>query len=186
MNVGKIFEKNFKEAVKIAKEGQIFIYRIKDTDSSYHHTDTSKYTSKNICDFFMYYEGILYALELKSTAYNSFTFELDKNKPRKMIDAYQIDKLSEISCFCGVMPGFIFNFRNEEKGEEDTYFMRIEDFNTFVQNNTKKSINKSDIVVYGGIPVVSIKKRKYFTYDIDKMLDDIRTEFLEKECEGND
>lgn len=185
MNVGKIFENNFREAVKRAKNGEVFIYRIKDTDSSYHHTETSRYTSKNICDFFMYYEGILYALELKSTAYNSFTFELDKNKPRKMIDVHQIDKLSEISHFRGIMSGFLFNFRNEEKEEEDTYFMRIEDFNAFIQNNTKKSINKSDIVVYGGIPVTSIKKRKYFTYDIDKMLDDIQTEFIEKERERN-
>ena len=180
MNVGKIFENNFREAVKSAKNGEIFIYRIKDTDSSYKHTDTSRYTTKNICDFFMYYKGILYALELKSTSYKSFSFELDKNKPRKMIDVYQIEKLRELTKFKGIVPGFVFNFRNEEESNEDTYFMRIEDFSEFVNNNEKKSINKSDIVVYGGIPIESKKKRKNFTYNIDKMINDIENEFINK------
>jgi penicillin-binding protein-related factor A (putative recombinase) len=74
-NMGKKFEENFKLAVQQAKEGQIFIYRIKDTDTSYNHTDTSRYTHDNLCDYFMFYDGILYALELKSTCYKSIGFE---------------------------------------------------------------------------------------------------------------
>ena len=178
MNVGKIFEKNFKEAVKAAKEGQIFIYRIKDTDSSYNHTATSKYTNENLCDYFMFYEGVLYALELKTTCYSSISFETGENKTRKMIGWHQIKGLTNLTSYKGIISGFVFNFRNE--GEEDTFFMRIEDFNKFTKESDKKSINKSDIVVYGGIPIESRKKRVNFTYNIDRMIEDIKKDFLNK------
>ena len=59
--------------------------------------------------------------------------------------------------------------------------MRIEDFNEFVANTDKKSINAGDIVVYGGIPIETTKKRKWFTYNIDKMIEDIKEEFLREE-----
>ena len=183
MNVGKIFERNFKEAVKIAKEGQIFIYRIKDTDSSYNHTATSKYTNENLCDYFMFYEGDLYALELKTTCYSSISFETEDNNSRRMIGLHQIKGLTKLVSYQGIIAGFVFNFRNEEKEEEETFFMRIEDFNKFTKESGKKSINKSDIVVYGGIPIESRKKRVNFTYNIERMIKDIKKNFLCKEGE---
>lgn len=180
-NMGKKFEQNFKTAVEQAKDGKIFIYRIKDTDTSYHHTETSKYTHENLCDYFMFYEGVLYALELKSTCYKSIGFELDKKKPQKMIKAHQIEGLAKLIPYENIIAGFIFNFRDEEREDEQTYFMRIEDFNEFVVNTDKKSINAGDIVTYGGIPVENEKKRKWFTYNVSKMIDDIKEEFIDKE-----
>ena len=179
-NMGKIFESNFKTAVQKAKEGEIFIYRIKDTDTSYNHTETSKYTHNNLCDYFMYYNGILYALELKSTCYKSIGFELDPKKPQKMIKSHQIEGLTKLIPYEGIVAGFVFNFRDEDRGDEQTYFMRIEDFNEFVYNTDKKSINAGDIVIYGGILVENTKQRKWFTYNVDKMIEDIKEEFLEK------
>ena len=61
INMGKKFEENFKTAVLQAKDEQVFIYRIKDTDTSYNHTETSKYTHNNLCDYFMYYNADLIA-----------------------------------------------------------------------------------------------------------------------------
>ena len=180
-NMGKIFEANFKTAATKAKDGQVFIYRIKDTDSSYNHTETSLYTHKNLCDFFMFYEGILYALELKSTCYKSIGFEADPTKPQKMIKSHQIKGLSGLIPYKNIVAGFLFNFRDEDRELESTYFMRIEDFNEFVANTDKKSISAGDIVIYGGIPVETIKKRKWFTYNIDKMIDDIEKEFVKRE-----
>ena len=178
--MGKKFEENFKTAVLQAKEGQVFIYRIKDTDTSYNHTETSKYTHNNLCDYFMHYNGVLYALELKSTCYKSIGFELDPEKPQKMIKAHQIEDLTKLIPYDGIVAGFVFNFRDEDRGNEQTYFMRIEDFNEFVHNTDKKSINAGDIVVYGGIPIENTKKRKWFTYNVNKMIDDIEEEFLKK------
>lgn len=180
-NMGKIFEKNFKTAVQQAKNEQIFIYRIKDTDTSYNHTEKSKYTHENLCDYFMFYDGVLYALELKSTRYKSIGFELDPEKPQKMIKAHQVEGLTKLIPYENIMGGFIFNFRDEERNHEQTYFMRIEDFNVFASNTDKKSINAGDIVINGGIPIECTKKRKWFTYNIDKMVDDIKEEFLGKE-----
>ena len=180
-NMGKIFESNFKLAAQKAKEGQVFIYRIKDTDSSYNHTDTSKFTTKNLCDYFMHYDGILYALELKSTCYKSIGFEIDPEKPQKMIKAHQIQELTKLIPYKDIIGGFVFNFREEERELEQTYFMRIEDFNEFVANTDKKRINAGDVVVYGGIPIETTKKRKWFTYNVDKMIDDIKEEFLREE-----
>lgn len=179
-NMGKIFEANFKTAVQKAKEGKIFIYRIKDTDSAYNHTATSLYTHDNLCDYFMFCQGVLYALELKSTCYKSIGFELDPQKPQKMIKAHQVNGLTKLIPYENIIGGFVFNFRDEDRDNEQTYFMRIEDFNEFACNTDKKSINAGDIVTYGGIPIESTKKRKWFTYNIDKMIDDIEKDFLRK------
>lgn len=185
-NMGKIFEANFKTAVQKAKDENVFIYRIKDTDSAYNRTTTSQYTHENLCDFFMFYHGVLYALELKSTCYKSIGFELEPKKPQKMIKSHQINGLTKLIPYENIVGGFIFNFRDEDRGNEQTYFMRIEDFNEFAYNTDKKSINTGDIVTYGGIPIESIKKRKWFTYNIDKMIDDIEKYYLGKESGKNE
>ena len=47
----------------------------------------------------------------------------------------------------GVYAGFIFNFRDEEDiNNDDTYYMSIQDFNNFLVERDKKSINKLDVV----------------------------------------
>lgn len=51
-----------------------------------------------------------------------------------------------------------------------TYFMDIKDFYRFLENCDKKSINRLDVVQYGGILIPSKKAIKRCYYDISKIL----------------
>lgn len=169
---GKVFERKFFESVKEAKNGEIFIYRIKDTDSTYNPTETSKFTTSNVCDFFVLWNGVLRALELKSTTYKSISFETDLSVPQtKMIKAHQIKDLNKLSQYKDITSGFLFNFRDEENMTEKVFYMSIQNFNEFAYNTDKKSINATDIVLYGGFPIKAVKRRKWFTYDIERLLE---------------
>ena len=65
--------------------------------------------------------------------------------------------------------------------------MYINDFNNFISNTDKSSINATDIVLNGGIPIEAVCKRKWFGYNIDKMIDDIDKYIISEEKEiGSD
>lgn len=174
INEGKKFEQLFAMAVKKAKQGQVYLHRLRDTDSSYRHTETSKYTKSNECDYFMYYNGLLYALELKSTKYKSIGFELDETKEDKMIKRNQIKSLTKLDWYDGIVAGLVLNFRDESNpANERTYFMYISDFNRFCNSVEKKSINEGDIVQYGGFPIPTTLQRVRCTYDIEQLIDKV-------------
>ena len=94
-NFGKKFEQDFAAEAKRAKEGKIFVHRLKDTDMSYSQRITTYYTPKNICDYFLFFEGRLYALELKMTTYKSISFDRNE-KDKKMIRFHQIQDLTNL------------------------------------------------------------------------------------------
>ena len=86
-----------------------------------------------------------------------------------MIKLNQIDGLSESNKYDRIFAGFVFDFRNTK----NTYWLSIDDFNLFLLESNKKSINERDIIKYKGIKVdKTIKKVKYI-YDIHKLLIEI-------------
>ena len=170
MNDGKIFEKDWKDSAM--KQG-VFILRLNDSSLSWQHEKQSKFTLENPCDFIQFSSGILYALELKSTKYSSISIQTDVSE-NGMIKMHQINSLSNFSLFDGVCAGFILNFRDEEVEENNiTYFLPIKNFNDFLVECGKKSINKKDIVSYGGILIEQNKKRTHYSYNVEKVLSDI-------------
>lgn len=69
---------------------------------------------QNPCDYIIYYDGIMYLLELKTT----------KNKtsiPLSSLTDYQIKELSKRSKEDGIVAGFVINFR--ETTDNLTYFV---------------------------------------------------------------
>lgn len=95
-----------------------------------------------------------------------------------MIQAHQISDLSNAGLIEGIIPVFLFNFRNDEDINDNfTYAMRINDFNDFLVESDKKSINRMDVVQHNGIIVNQKIKRVHYTYDIEKMLDEIVEEY---------
>ena len=174
MNKGKFFEEQFK---KNAISQGIFIHRLRDTNTSF-STMNSKFTHDNPCDFFCFFPiemsgaGLLYALELKSTKYKSISIQT-KPEGQGMIQMSQIKKLIDLSLFRGVKSGFVLNFREENEGRESTYFISIENFSNFLRDTDKASINKADIIMYGGVIIETEKKRTLFRYDIRKFLEEI-------------
>ena len=165
-NKGKKFERNFRDS---AIDQGVLIVRLNDTNLSFipGKEENSRFTADNPCDFILYEKPNIYFLELKSTEYSSISIQRLPTGPKdKMIKAHQINSLTQFSLCDGAICGFIFNFREKDSYEETTYFLNIKDFNTFLCESDKKSINKLDIVQYGGIVLKQVLKRTQYTYNV--------------------
>ena len=170
-NKGKKFERQFKES---AENDGLFVLRLNDTDLSFNGNEHSRFTLKNPYDFLIYNYPNIFCLELKSSCYSSIGIQRSPKEPEKMIKFHQINSLVQASTKEGVYAGFVLNFRDDETLEEETYFLRIKDFCDFLIENDKKSINKTDVKKYNGILVEQKKKRTLYTYNIKKMVEDIK------------
>jgi hypothetical protein len=170
MNDGKIFERQ----IKLSAENQgILICRLNDTDLSWMKNRETRFTAQNPCDFIMYQYPNIFFLELKSTIYNSISIQTDE-KGSGMIKLHQINSLVHMGQYDGSNAGFILNFHQKDSVEETTYYLSIQDFSNFLAENDKKSINKLDIINYGGIILDQTLKRTRYMYNIQKMIEDIR------------
>lgn len=184
-NAGKIFEEYFEKSTP----DYCLVERFKDTAQSYNRT--AKFTTNNPCDYLMFdsLTRTLYFLELKTTKSTSISFDdVRKNKSDgKMIKKHQIEGLTKFAEYEGVEAGFLFNFRDEEKGIERTFYFSIDKFNKFCYNTDKKSINEIDLILNGAIIVMGEKKRVHYYWDIDGMMKTIAEKNAlakEKEKEG--
>lgn len=174
-NLGKVFERNFGSSSK--KDG-FFTYRIKDTDLSFNGNSVSSFTTNNLCDYFIFANienerGNLFCIECKSTGYPSMSIETKpEKKEKKMIKAHQLEGLIEVSLNEGMYGGFVLNFRDDDSGTEETYYMSAKDMSIFLAETHKKSINKIDCKLRG-IKIEQTLKRKYYDYNVKKMIEDI-------------
>lgn len=167
MNVGKIFEKDFKESVP----KDVYFVRMNDAASSFGQ-DSSKvrFSTANPYDFFMVCEKFI-AIELKTTDKPSITVQRDKKEAVKQIKKNQIDGLTNAASFNGVTAGFVLDFRGS-----GTYWLNIKNFNIFLIENDKKSISEKDVIKYNGIAISKTIKRKHYKYDIKEMINNILKE----------
>ena len=110
-NPGKIFETNWK--MRSEKQG-VFCLRLHDSDLSFNPFKDyrSKYTVENPCDFIHFHKGHLFALELKSTKYKSFSIQREESEDSKMIKLHQINSLVNFSLYDGVEAGIYPQLRN--------------------------------------------------------------------------
>lgn len=173
-NEGKIFEQSFQESLE--KEG-LYVFRVKDNPSSFGGQSQSvvRFTLNNPYDFIVYQYPYYYALELKSTKSNAFSFNIwdkkDSNYVKTaMIKKHQIEGLTKAIQYKGVISGFVFNFRNEDSTKQETYFLSINDFNDFIKDTNKKSINKLDVKKYKGTLIEQEIKKVKYNYNISKWL----------------
>lgn len=171
INSGKRFEHQFKLSVP----DYCLLQRLKDTAQSYNNSKGTKFTWDNPCDFFMFdsISHILYCLELKTTKYKSMSFEdiYSDNEQNKMIHKHQILSLLDFSNFENVTAGFIFNFRDEDKEIERTYFQNIKDFDSMCKKIDKASFNEIDLIMNGNaIKITGTKKRVNYQWNLDEFL----------------
>lgn len=171
---GKTFEREFK---KSAENQDLLCVRFNDTDLSYNYGKQkdvkSRFTSTNPADYLIYKYPYVYFIECKSTLGSSISFEIEEGD-KALIHLHQIRDLANVSLYYGVYGLFVFNFRVEKEGEpysEKTYCMDIRDFCKFYSKTDKKSINKFDIIEYGGFEIDAKQRRKLYDYDIKGMLD---------------
>ena len=166
MNEGKIFESYWKKSIP----EDVYYLRIKDSASSFgQDSEKSRFTPKNPYDCFVFYNGFLFPMELKSTEGTSISIQKNKDEKSKMIKLNQIEGLTEANKFNNIISGFIFDFRISS----NTYWISIDNFNNFIENTEKKSINEKDVIKHKGIIISKSKKRTRYIYDINKLLTDI-------------
>lgn len=163
-NKGKIFEIDWKNSIP----SDTYYLRIVDPAVSWGNNEESniRFSPKNPYDAIMYCYPNLFTLELKSTKGTSFSFE----GTSPMIKSNQIKELTRASQHKGIISGFIFNMRKYNK----SWFLYIDDFNRFLENTNKKSINKDDIIEYGGIEVVGEIKRTRCRYYVGEFIERVK------------
>ncbi len=155
-NVGKNFEKQFKDSVP----NDIYYLRLTDSAIGFDvDKSTQRFAPKSPYDVILYKHPTMYALELKSTSGTSISFK--GSSP--MIKGHQIKHLRKASEHCKA--GFIFNFRKTAH----TYFVPIQIFDNITTSEgfNKKSVNEKDI---SNIPEALLIKQKLkkvnFKYDV--------------------
>ena len=173
MNEGKQFEQDLKGSVDTKK---IYFERVKDSASSFGaDSKMTRFTLNNPYDCFCFYNNRFYPIELKSTKGTSFSIQFDKKEKGKMVKLNQIQGLSRAAEYEGVYAGFIFNFRNYniENPTNSTYWFNIKDFNKFLLDTNKKSINEKDMIQYGAIRIANTIKKVHYKYDLTTLLEEI-------------
>lgn len=165
-NVGKRFEADFKKSVP----PYALLYRLPDSAQAFGGNNNLRFSKKNPFDFLMWdsKKHILYALELKTVAGKSISFERKKEEKGE-IHFHQIEGLNKWNNYDGIVCGFIIEFRKIEK----TVFINIEDFNKLISVIPKKSFNFDDLNEYriNYTVVGQAKARTRYTYMIDEFLE---------------
>lgn len=158
-NLGKEFEKQFKESSK-----GLFLLRIPDSAIGFNvQASTQRFAGKTPYDFLLYKRPTLYALELKSTGTTSISFK--GSSP--MIKSHQIKELNRAKSQ-GAKAGFIFNFRKTNH----TYYVPIEVFEAITNfgMSAKSSINENDILdwqmTHDIITIPQRLKKVNYSYDL--------------------
>lgn len=173
INQGKQFEKDFSSSIP----SYCFIHRLKDTAQSYNNSNQTRFTWDNPCDFFIFdsKHRLFYTIECKSTKYKSMSVQLDKNdKSSKMVKYHQIESLTDMSKFDGIVAGFYFNFRDEKNNVERTYFQSITDFNRMMKEINKVSFNEMDLILYNSVKISGERKRIHYKWNIDEFFKNIK------------
>lgn len=176
LNNGKKFENAIGKSA--AKQG-ILYERFKD-NGKFGFGNETRFSSQNPCDCFMFNNGKLFYMELKSTIGTSISFNQpcgEKGNGTYMIKSHQVKSLIERSKYKYVYCGLLLDFADREntKGnviEGGTYYIDINTFVGWTEVINKKSINKNDAELIG-IKVNRDLKKVNYEYDIKTMLDDI-------------
>lgn len=164
-NQGKIFE----EQIKKSTPPYALLYRLPDSAQAFGGSSNLRFSRKNPFDYLLWdsQKHILYALELKTVAGKSITFERNE-KDKSEIHLHQIDGLSKWNMYDGIICGFIIEFRKIEK----TFFLDVDEFKKLADNIDKKSFNYDDLTKYKikYTIIKQIKARTRYTYAIDDFL----------------
>lgn len=158
-NEGKKFELDLKSSIP----DTCWLYRLRDNASSFANGTNTRFTSTNICDYILFDDitKTMFLIECKSTKGTSI--------PLSMIRDNQIKGLKDAGNHM-LVAGFLINFRNDKN---DTYFISINNFSDMINDIKKKSFNIKDLETFGAIKIESTKKRTRYTYNIQKMINEL-------------
>lgn len=161
--------KRFEEDIKNSIPENIFCYRLKDA-GGWSNATNMRFTSSNLCDFIINYNGYLFLLELKSVKDNSMPLgnlgakEITNKKTGiTTIEYPKLDKMIEAGNKDNTMAMYLINFRSSE----ETYLLTAKDFKEIITRTGKKSISLQDINTSNkGEYVRCSKKVSRYRYEI--------------------
>ena len=172
-NEGKIFENSWQSSVP----DTCFIYRLNDNAGSFSGGDNLRFTTSNICDYFMHDDitNTTFCVELKSTKNNTMTywredFDIKGKVQSFMIKKNQIlglQKASKHKIICG----FLLNFRETTN---HTYFVYVNNFISYTSTLNKKSINENDVLNMNPILIEQTLKKVNYKYNVSKFLQETK------------
>ena len=159
-NEGKHFEEDFKKSYP--EYG--FIYRLRDSGSTYGGCKDNglRFSVTNMCDFIGFFKGHLFCMELKSTKNHSL--------PIGNIRKKQIKELLEAESKENVHAMIIINFRNEKMMTNNTYAIPIKNVEKFLAEKKRKSI-PIEWCQEHGIEVRNEIKVKHYKYFVEEFLE---------------
>ena len=158
INLGKMFETDFKES---CKHQSLWVWRIKDCYVTAKAVDANAYIPCQPSDFLVKLNENIYFCELKATEKNYITVEHDK--VRGMIKKSQIDQMKALKAD-GVYCLLFLQFADM------TYAITVENFIKCMEETGKHSINPLDVVQHSGVIVSNCVLRKHRRYDIKQVL----------------
>lgn len=169
LSTGKKFENNWAKSAP----DYALVYRIPDSAQAFGKTSGLRFSRKNPFDYLVWdsQRYRLYALELKTVAGKSISFERDQEDAGE-IHFHQISGLNKWNEYRGIICGFVIEFRVQEL----TIFLEIEQFNTLSRAIEKKSFGIRDLDD-NNIPYFVIPQRKVrvnYRYDMDKFLSEMK------------
>lgn len=154
INRGKQFEDRIRKQFENVPD--TFCLRLYDVTMGYSNIN-------NPCDFIVYRNGTLNLFECKAVHGNTLNF-------KSHIKENQWDKMLKYSFLPGVNAGIICWFIDLDK----TYFIPIWDLNYAKTVLHKKSFNAKKDENFDEIyEIKGKKKRVFFEYDLEKLLEDI-------------
>lgn len=151
-NLGKVFEKEFKDSVP----DNVYLERYKDDTSGF-------YGVSNPADFRLYVFPMLILLELKT--------HKGKSLPLAKIRENQLKGMLKAVEHYGVYGGYLVNFRDLE----ETYFLSVGYVENFYYDGERKSIPVEYFREHG-IRIPQEKKRTLYKYDLREWLSEYHME----------
>jgi penicillin-binding protein-related factor A (putative recombinase) len=156
VNPGKLFEQDFQNSVP----PYVYSYRLKDCPAWVSQCECpgggTRFTPKNDYDYAVFWDGNLWALELKSTKAKSIRF-----------DALRENQLAGLMAAAGkrVFAGVLVNFRTVE----ETWFIPILNWTARQRTSSKKSIGIAEARELG-VQLHGEKKISRWRYDVASFL----------------
>ena len=165
MNQAKIFERQLSKSMP----NYALLYRLPDPAQSFGGKNNLRFSAKNPFDFILWdsMKHILYALEAKTVAGKSISFERAKGD-KGVIHLHQIAGLNKWNAYDGITCAFVIEFREIPK----TIFLEIGQMNKIINTVPKKSFSFDDLAKYDIRYTIinQTKGRTRYTYDFDEFL----------------
>lgn len=176
VNKGKRFEQNIKSSCE--KQGILFERFVDGNKWGGGNAESIRFTPDSPCDGFIYWNGHVVYLELKTAQTGSISFNQpptiqQKDKMKPSIKAHQVKNLIERMRYDGVNSGLLVEFSDRETKTQivkgGCFYISIDDFYSWSIQCGKKSMNVKDAEIIG-LPVIKKMKKVNADYDIERML----------------